>query len=99
MNPSPRFPTEGEKVCRLKKALYRLKQSSKAWFDRLSRSMKEYSFKQTPKNHSLFYKRNGGDITLLLIYIDDMIVTCSNASEIEQLRSYLAKEFEIFLRY
>lgn len=57
--------------------------------------MKEYGFKQAMADHTLFYKRVGDDITLLIVYVDDMIVTGSNNNEIEKLRSYLSKEFEM----
>ncbi|XP_059650411.1 uncharacterized mitochondrial protein AtMg00810-like [Cornus florida] len=57
--------------------------------------MKKYGFKQALVDHTLFYKRNGDDITLLIVYMDDMIVIGSNTNEIEKLRSYLAKEFEM----
>lgn len=40
---------------------------------------------------TLFYKRDGTDITLFLIYVDEMIVTSSNIGEIEILHTYLAK--------
>lgn len=43
MDPPIGFPIEKEKVCKLKKALYVLKQSPRAWFDRLSRSIKVLS--------------------------------------------------------
>lgn len=58
----------------MEKALYGLKQSSKGWFGRLSRSKKEYGFKLAQVDYILSYKRNGDDIILLLVYIDDMIV-------------------------
>ena len=45
--------------------------------------------------HTLFHKRDGDDITLLIIYVDDMIVTGSNSKKIKNLWSYLAKEFEM----
>ena len=57
--------------------------------------MKEYGFKQVMTNHTLFYKRDGDDITLLIVYVDDMIVIDSNSTKIEKLWSYLAKEFEM----
>ncbi|XP_071902889.1 uncharacterized protein [Coffea arabica] len=95
MDPSQGFTLEEGKVCRLKKALYGLKQSPRAWFGRLSHAMEEFGFKQASADHTLFYKRNYNDITVLLVYVDDMIVTGNNKEEIENFRSYLAKEFEI----
>ena len=61
----------------------------------LSYSMKEYGFKQAMVDHTLFYKRDGHNITLLIVYVDDMIVAGSNPIKIKKFRSYLAKEFEM----
>ena len=44
---------------------------------------------------TLFFKRDGDDIALLIVYVDDMIVTGSSPKEVEKLHSYLAKEFEM----
>ena len=57
--------------------------------------MKEYGFKQVMADHTLFYKRDSDDITLLIVSVDDMIIIGSNSTKIEKLQSYLAKEFEI----
>ena len=87
-------PKEG-KVCRLKKALYGFKQSPRAWFGRLSYAVKGFGYKQAMADHTLFFKRDGDDITLLIVYVDDMIVTGSSPKEVEKLQSHLAKEFEM----
>ena len=44
---------------------------------------------------TLLYKRDGDDITLLIVHVDDMIVISSNFIKIDKLWSYLAKEFEM----
>ena len=41
-------------VCRLKKAIYGLKQSSRAWFGRFSQAIKKYDYLQSNGDHSLF---------------------------------------------
>ena len=41
------FELEKNKVCRLKKALYGLKWSPKAWFGRFARVMKALGYKQS----------------------------------------------------
>ena len=74
-----------KEVCRLKNALYGLKQSPRAWFGRLSYTMKGFGYKQAMIDHTLFFKRNGDHITLLIVYVDDMIVTSSSPKEVEKL--------------
>lgn len=46
-------------------------------------------------DHTLFHKRVDTDITLLIVYVDGMIVIGSNLYEIEELQYFLAKEFEM----
>ena len=89
-------PGSLKKVCRLKKTLYGLKQSPGAWFGRLTRTMKMLGFLQAQCDHTLFYKRSSsGGVTILLVYVDDMIVTGNNLLGIDQLQDQLKKEFEI----
>ena len=74
--------TEG-KVCRLKKSLYGLKQSPRAWFDRFRRAMCEMGYKQCNKDHTVFYRHQNRKIVILAVYVDDIIVgECSNFKKI-----------------
>jgi hypothetical protein len=97
MNIPPGFSTvetEG-KVLRLKKSLYGLKQSPRAWFDRFKRAMLTMRYKQCNGDHTLFYLHSKGHITILAVYVDDIIITGDDAFEVERLKENLRKEFEI----
>lgn len=82
-------------VCKLKKALYGLKQSPRAWFGRFTKSMKNFGYKQSNSDHTLFIRHSQGKITALIIYVDDMIVTGNDYDSISRLQKYLASEFEM----
>ena len=47
--------------------------------------MKGFGYKQEKAYHTLLFKRDGDDITLLIVYVDDMIVTSSCPKEVEKL--------------
>ncbi|KAM7506655.1 hypothetical protein LguiA_017108 [Lonicera macranthoides] len=83
------------KVCKLKKSLYGLKQSPRAWFGRFTRSMRKFGYKQSNSDHTLFLKRCNGNITALIVYVDDMVVTGNDLQEREALKKYLSREFEM----
>ena len=54
MNIPPRFEgNTSNKVCKLKNALYWLKQSPRAWFERFAKVMKEFGYKQSQDDHTL----------------------------------------------
>ncbi|KAL5798657.1 hypothetical protein ACOSQ2_003477 [Xanthoceras sorbifolium] len=85
----------GDKVCKLKKSLYGLKQSPRAWFERFTRAVKGFGYTQCQADHTLFVHHATGVITILIVYVDDMIMTGNSEEEIHKLKSFLAKEFEI----
>ena len=93
----PGFNTEQTvgKVCRLKKSLYGLKQSPRAWFDRFRRAMIGMGYRQINADHTVFFRRNEGYITVLAVYVDDMIITGDDEEEIAKLKVRLGKEFEV----
>ena len=57
--------------------------------------MKGFGYKQAMTNLTLFFKRDGDDITLIIVYVDDMTVIGSSPKEVEKIWSHLAKEFEM----
>ena len=97
MNIPPGFEgNTSNKVCKLKKALYGLKQSPRAWFGRFEKVMKEFGYKQSQGDHTLFIKHSAArGVTALLVYVDDIIVTRNDEREKHDLKQRLAKEFEI----
>ncbi|RVX16933.1 Retrovirus-related Pol polyprotein from transposon RE1 [Vitis vinifera] len=84
-----------QKVCKLKKSLYGLKQSPRAWFERFTKSMRAFGYRQSNSDHTLFLKKQHGKITTLIVYVDDMVVTGNDPEERKVLQNYLSREFEM----
>ena len=68
------------KVCRLKKSLYILKQSPRAWFDRFSKVPKKMTFIQGQADYTLFTRHNGEKVTILIVYVDGIVITGNDES-------------------
>ena len=84
------------KVCKLKKSLYGLKQSPRAWFGRFSETMKTLNYKQSNGEHTLFFKRSSENLlTLLIVYVDDIIITGNDLTEIQGLEGQLDQQFQV----
>ncbi|WVZ66155.1 hypothetical protein U9M48_015421 [Paspalum notatum var. saurae] len=83
------------KVCRLKKSLYGLKQSPRAWFDRFRRAICDMGYMQCNGDHTVFYKHRRSHITILTVYVDDIIITGDDTEEIRHLKKELGKAFEV----
>nr|GEV21966.1 hypothetical protein [Tanacetum cinerariifolium] len=60
-------------VYKLKKALYGLKQAPRAWYDMLSSFLISQDFSKDSVDLTLFIYRNGNDLLLVQIYVDDII--------------------------
>ncbi|KAJ9546567.1 LOW QUALITY PROTEIN: hypothetical protein OSB04_019110 [Centaurea solstitialis] len=63
----PKFPDK------LRKALYGLHQAPRAWYDTLSTYLLENQFERGVIDKTLFIKKNGSDLLLVQIYVDDII--------------------------
>jgi len=86
---------EGNKVCRLKKALYGLNESPRAWFGRLTHVVISIGYWQSQGVHNLFIEHSlEGKLILLLIYVDGMIVG-DDEHEKQILKEEFVAEFEM----
>ncbi|PHT67728.1 hypothetical protein T459_27215 [Capsicum annuum] len=82
-------------VCRHKKSLYWLRQASQQWFARLSAALHFKGFHSSLNDYTLFYKKFEDLITIIVVYIDDIIITGSDFSTITRLKEFLNAEFKI----
>ena len=79
----------------IEKSLYGLKQSPRAWFDRFRWALCDMGYKQCNGDHTLFYRHSRLKITVLAVYVDDIIITGDDEAEIECLKKNLSKQFEV----
>lgn len=85
-----------DKVCKLKRSLYGLKQSPRALFERFRKVVKSYDYHQSQADHTMFYKHSTkGKIAVLIVYVDDIILTGDDIEELARLKKKLAEDFEI----
>ena len=82
-------------VCRLKKAIYGLKQAPRAWFHRFSNFLLTIGFTCSKADYSLFVHSSDNGIIYLLLYVDDIVLTGSNASLIDTFIHKLQQEFSM----
>ena len=87
--------SENRLVCRLKKAIYGLKQSPRAWYGKLSTALNRIGFKRSAADSSMFTKTTSQGIVIILIYVDDLVITGSDPTGIKNLKLHLGKEFDI----
>ncbi|CAH9084965.1 unnamed protein product [Cuscuta europaea] len=80
-------------ICRLRKAIYCLKQVPRAWFHRFSSFLLQHNFSCSKSDNSLFIYHQKNTITYLLLYVDDIIITGNSESSGTQFISIISKHF------
>ncbi|KAD4888928.1 hypothetical protein E3N88_21001 [Mikania micrantha] len=86
---------QGNKVCRLRKSLYGLKQASRNWYHKFTKALLSLGYVQSKADHSLFLFRQRDTFITALIYVDDVIIAGNNTAKIEETKNNLDKNFSI----
>jgi Reverse transcriptase (RNA-dependent DNA polymerase) len=87
--------TKPNHVCLLSKALYDLKQSPYAWFQTLILFLVSIGFSTSRYDPFLFTLHSHGQTITILVYVDDIIITSSHSTMVDQIIAKLQSKFPI----
>jgi hypothetical protein len=82
----------GNKVCLIRKALYGLKQSGRQWYKKLDEKLKQQKLKPLNSDPCVYINKEDGNIVIVVIYVDDLMVASDNPRKLQRLKSKLSKE-------
>ncbi|GKB72384.1 retrovirus-related pol polyprotein from transposon TNT 1-94 [Tanacetum coccineum] len=82
-------------VYKLKKALYGLKQAPRAWYDLLSNFLLTQDFSKGTVDPTLFIRRQGNDILLVQIYVDDIIFASTTPELCDEFSKIMCSKFKM----
>uniref|UniRef100_A0A803Q615 Integrase catalytic domain-containing protein n=1 Tax=Cannabis sativa TaxID=3483 RepID=A0A803Q615_CANSA len=88
-------PNKPNHVCLLNKSLYGLKQAPRAWFDKLKSTLASWKFMNSRADSSLFWYASPTDIVIVLIYVDDIIITGNDTIKLQQFVDKLNQAFAL----
>lgn len=91
------FVHKGEEgtVGKLTKSLYGLKQASRQWNIKLTTALADSGFQQSHYDYSLFTKHQGESLVMILIYVDDLLITGNDHKLILETKRILKDKFKI----
>ena len=78
-------------VYKLRKSLYGLKQAPRQWYKKFDSFMHRIGFKRCKTDHCCYVKSFDNSYIILLLYVDDMLITGSSIEEINNLKKQLSK--------
>jgi hypothetical protein len=91
---SVEFPHQ---VYKLRKALYGMKQAPKAWYGRLRGFLFSKGFEMGKVVETLFLLRQGDNIIIVQVYVDDIVFGGSSHSLVARFAVDMSKEFKMFM--
>ena len=86
--------SQGEKMCKLRKALYGLRQAGRLSHAKFSHTLMEIGMHPTNADPCVYVDSSPNERTYLLLYVDDILIA-SNPKRVKEIRERLGKDFEV----
>ena len=88
-------PNNAEKVCKLQRSIYGLKQASRSWNIRFDKEIKKFDFVKCDEEPCVYKKVSGSSIIFLVLYVDDILMIGNDISLMGSVKSSLMKVFSM----
>ncbi|GJW02983.1 retrotransposon protein, putative, ty1-copia subclass [Tanacetum coccineum] len=89
---NPKYPN---RVCKLKRSIYGLKQASRLWNKRFNDEIMKFGFTQNRDEPCVYLKASGSNVTFLILYVDDILIMENSIPMLQDVKSYLGRCFAI----
>ena len=83
------------RVCRLKKGLYGLKQGGRLWYERLGEVLQGMGFKRLQSDNSVYIWMSNGVKVIIPVFVDDLTLVSKSKDAIDRVKSQLAATFKL----
>ena len=87
--------TEEERVVKLRKSLYGLKQSPHCWNEKFNEVLMKYNLQRSEGDDCIYVGKVGTEKLYVALYVDDGLILCKSLKIIKKFLQQLSKEFEI----
>ncbi|KAJ9541534.1 hypothetical protein OSB04_028040 [Centaurea solstitialis] len=88
-------PKNPNKVCKLLKSFYGLKQASRSWNLHFDERIKEFGFAKSEFEPCVYTKFSGSIVTFLVLYVDDILLIGNDVPTLQSVKSWLSKCFQM----
>lgn len=83
------------KVYRLLRSLYGLRESPRTWYECFNKFMYEIGFERSQHDNCLFVKFDGKESIYILLFVDDMLICCKNIKKVKDVKQILSNRFNM----
>src|SRR3954468_17041130 len=88
-------PKDADKVCKLQRSIYGLKQASLSWNQRFDKVIKSFGFIQTYGEACIYKKVSGSSVAFLILYVDDILLIGNDVDLLNSVKEYLNNSFSM----
>ena len=89
------FATDHSLVCRLRKSLYGIKQAPRAWYAKIDSFLLSLNFVRCKSDSNVYLKVINGSLMIIVLYVDDLLITGSSQPEIGSLKGAMNQAFSM----
>ena len=82
-------------VYKLVKALYGLRQAPRAWYSKLNSCLEKFSFERCPYEHAVYTKKEGDNVLIVAVYVDDLLITGSDVEAVKKFKKQMSDTFDM----
>ena len=80
------FLQDSSLVCQIWRSLYGLKQAPRAWYEKMDSFLLTSQFIRCHSDPTVYIQHHGDDLLILVLYVDDLIITGSSVSMIQSVQ-------------
>ena len=84
-----------QKVCKLQKSIYGLKQASRSWNIRFDTAIKSYGFEQNVVEPCGYKKIVNSVVAFLVLYVDDILLIGNDVEYLTDVKKWLNTQFQM----
>ncbi|KAL0411190.1 UNVERIFIED_CONTAM: Retrovirus-related Pol polyprotein from transposon TNT 1-94 [Sesamum latifolium] len=86
---------EEQKVCRLQRSIYGLKQAFRSWNTRFDEVIRGYDFIKNDYDPCIFKKISGSSVAYLVLYVDDILLIGNDVKMLGDIKVWLSTQFSM----
>ncbi|KAJ9538712.1 hypothetical protein OSB04_031445 [Centaurea solstitialis] len=83
------------RVCKLQKSIYGLKQASRRWNICFDEKIKEFGFLRSEDEPCVYVRTNGSIVVFLVLYVDDILLMGNDIPTLQSVKTWLGKCFSM----
>ncbi|KAL4033283.1 hypothetical protein IC575_006370 [Cucumis melo] len=89
------IPGQEQKICKLNRSIYGLKQASRSWNIRFDTAIKSYGFDQIVDEPCVYKRIINKSVAFLVLYVDDILLIGNDIGLLTDIKQWLATQFQM----